>query len=137
MAHIVGAGHVALTVRDMDVSVRWYEALLGWPVIRRSDVGDPGVPLRMLYDPQGSLAISLCEPPDRSGDPFDFRRTGLDHLAFRVADDRELQRSLQRLDALQIDLASRLLSPDSNQELSPSTTSVDDGSLSEFHNETT
>jgi glyoxylase I family protein len=103
MPEIIGAGHVALTVRDMDASARWYETLFEWPVIRRFDLGEHEVPLRTLYDPRGSLAISLCEPPERSGDAFDFRRTGLDHLALRVAHEQELDRWAERLDALRID----------------------------------
>ena len=103
MPEILGAGHVALTVRDMDASTEWYERLLGWPVIRRSRAGEPGMPLRTLHDPRSSLAISLCEPPDRSGDSFDSRRTGLDHLAFRVGNEEELNRWVEHLDALHID----------------------------------
>jgi glyoxylase I family protein len=103
MPEILGAGHVALTVRDMEASTEWYERLFGWPVIRRSGAGEPGMPLRTLHDPRSSLAISLCEPPDGSADPYDSRRTGLDHLAFRVDDEEELNRWVERLDALHID----------------------------------
>ena len=103
MPEILGAGHIALTVRDMDASTAWYERLLGWPVIRRSEAGEAGMPLRTLHDPRSSLAISFCQPSDRSGDTFDSRRTGLDHLAFRVDDEVELDRWVERLDALLID----------------------------------
>lgn len=106
MPEILRAGHVALTVRDMDASTEWYERLLGWPVIRRIGAGEPGMPLRALHDPRSSLAISLCEPPDRSDDPFDSRRTGLDHLAFRVDDEEELDRWVERLDTLDVDRSS-------------------------------
>jgi glyoxylase I family protein len=103
MPETLGALHVALTVRDMDASAQWYAALLEWPIIRQVNGGEHGTGLRTLYDRRSSLAISLCEPPDRSRDAFDFHRTGLDHLAFRVADEAELNRWVERLDALQIE----------------------------------
>jgi glyoxylase I family protein len=103
MPEIVGAGHIALTVRNVEASAQWYEALLGWPVIRRSGAGEQGSSLWTLYDPRSSLALSLFEPPDRSDDRFDSRRTGLDHLALRVANEEELYHWIERLDALQIE----------------------------------
>jgi uncharacterized protein len=45
----------------------------------------------------------LCDRPDRSDDRFDSRRTGLDHLSFRVADEGESNRWVERLDALHIE----------------------------------
>ena len=39
-------------------------------------------------------------PDDRTSDAFDHRRTGLDHLAFRVADEAELDAWIAHLDEL-------------------------------------
>jgi glyoxylase I family protein len=83
LPEILGAGHIALTVRNIETSALWYEAVFGWPMVRLS-VADDGTFLRTLSDPHGSLALSLCASLDRSGDAFDSRRTGLDHVAFRA-----------------------------------------------------
>lgn len=101
MPEILAAGHVALTVQDIDASTRWYETLLGWSIIRRVD--DHDIRIRTLYDAESAVALSLCEPRDRSRDRFDSRRTGLDHLAFRVGDEDALNRWVEHLDALMID----------------------------------
>jgi glyoxylase I family protein len=93
-----GASHVALTVRDLDASTGWYERVLGWRVLTRLDATQAGSPRVLLYDPATGFAVALCRPADGSGDVFDHRRTWLDHLALRVADDATLDAWLAHLD---------------------------------------
>jgi len=103
MPGIVGAGHLALTVRDVARSSQWYEALFEWPVVRRSAAGESEAPVVTLYDPRSSFALSLRQTTDRAADRFDCSRTGLDHVAFRAADEAELDEWATRLDGLQIE----------------------------------
>ncbi|HSS11811.1 MAG TPA: VOC family protein, partial [Acidimicrobiales bacterium] len=99
---ILGAAHVGLTVRDMDASAQWYQTVFGWNVVGRFVSGERGTPRVLLYDPTSLFALSLCEPEDRSADSFDYRRTGLDHLAFEVADEEQLDHWVEHLDRLSV-----------------------------------
>src|SRR5438093_6673432 len=91
MPSITGASHVAFTVRDMDVSARWYQRVFGWVELRRFSGDEAGTPRMLLLDPTNFFVLALCQPEDGTGDGFDHRRTGLDHLGFGVADIAELQ----------------------------------------------
>ena len=96
---ITGASHVALTVRDKEASAEWYQRLFGWVVLARLGADEAGTPRVLLYDPNSGFVVALCQPDDGPGDGFDHRRTGLDHFAFGVADEGELDRWLAHLDA--------------------------------------
>ncbi len=87
-----GVSHIALTVRDIRVSASWYERVLGFDSVPESHVapGDSGVPRILLLHQASGLLLSLCGHPGGTGDAFDPRRTGLDHIAFEVADRAEL-----------------------------------------------
>ena len=80
--------HMALTVRDMRVSADWYERVLGFDFAREFQVapGDIGIPRILLLHQQSGFLLGLCDHPGRTGDAFDPLRTGLDHIAFEVAD---------------------------------------------------
>ena len=100
MPSIQGASHIALTVRDMEVSAEWYQRVFGWQVLRRYGADEAGTPRILLLDSPSFLVIGLCQPDDGSGDTFDYRRTGLDHIAFKVAEQSELYRWIAHLDQL-------------------------------------
>ncbi len=102
MPEILGAAHVGLTVRDMDASAEWYQKVFGWRVLGRFGSGERATPRVLLYDPATLFGVSLCEPVDRSGDLFDHRRTGLDHLAIEVADEAQLDGWIKHLDELEV-----------------------------------
>ena len=89
---ITGASHVALTVRDMEASARWYQQVLGLVLLRQLSEDEAGTPRVLLIHPGSLFGIALCEPHDGTGDAFDHRTTGLDHFAFLVADESELKR---------------------------------------------
>jgi glyoxylase I family protein len=93
--------HVALTVRDLDVSVPWYEALLDARPVIDEDT-DPDMHHTVYLLGNGTL-VGLHQhdtpaPPER----FSEYQVGLDHVAFGVADRGELEEWARRLDELGI-----------------------------------
>ena len=79
--------HVALTVRDIDVSVPWYAALIGSDPVLDEDTG----PFRHAVFAVGGTLLGLHEFPEGIDElPFSPRRLGLDHVAFAAADRNEL-----------------------------------------------
>jgi glyoxylase I family protein len=94
--------HVALTVRDLSVSVPWYEALLdGKPVIDEDT--DPDLH-HTVYLLGGGTLVGLHQ--HQRGAPagqFSEFQVGLDHVAFGCADRGELEQWAGRLDELGIE----------------------------------
>ena len=100
MPSIQAVSHVAFTVRDMEASAEWYQRVFGWQVLRRYGADEAGTPRILLLDPSSFFAVGLCQPEDGSAGAFDHRRTGLDHFAFKVADESELDRWIAHFDDL-------------------------------------
>jgi glyoxylase I family protein len=96
------AQHAALTVRDMRTSADWYERVLGFEFVKEFEVapGDAGIPRILLLHPHSGFLLGLCNHPGRTCDSFDPSRTGLDHLAFEVANRTELGSWTAHLDLL-------------------------------------
>ncbi|OBF86420.1 glyoxalase [Mycobacterium sp. 852002-51163_SCH5372311] len=98
--------HVRLTVTDIERSRQFYESVFGWPVLielpenadeatrRQLDFLFGGV----IYDLGGTLLGLRPVATDR----FDEDRTGLDHIAFRMASRAELDSAAAHLDELGI-----------------------------------
>jgi catechol 2,3-dioxygenase-like lactoylglutathione lyase family enzyme len=82
--------HVALTVRDLSVSVPWYEALLdAKPVLDEDTTPDMHHTVHQHGTP----------PPDKE---FSEYWVGLDHVAFGCASRQELEEWERKLDSLGI-----------------------------------
>jgi catechol-2,3-dioxygenase len=89
--------HVALTVRDLAVSVPWYTELLGSEPVLDEDTG----PFRHVVWLVNGTLLGLHQFPDtNTATPFTERRAGLDHVAFGVADRAGLEHWEKRLDQL-------------------------------------
>lgn len=96
--------HVRLTVTDIERSRQFYESVFGWPVLLElPENANATIRERLgflfggvIYDLGGTL-IGLRPVAD---DRFDEDRTGLDHLAFRVASVAELNDAARHLDDL-------------------------------------
>ena len=93
--------HVALTVRDLSVSVPWYEALLNAKPVLDEDT-DPDFHHTVYLLGNGTLfGLHQHGTPAPEGS-FSEHRVGLDHLAFGCADRAELEKWARRLDELGI-----------------------------------
>lgn len=81
---VTGISHVDLSVRDRQLSARWYVDVLGFE-IRSEGVNDEfGFRFTVLVHPSAPVSIALAEHPANPGEPFDERRCGLDHLSFEL-----------------------------------------------------
>jgi glyoxylase I family protein len=98
VAIIAGWAHVTLSVRDHDVSVRWYCDVLGFEPIA-SEVTDQWK-RTLCQHPDAGIVLVLHQNLANGGDAFDERCTGLDHLAFAVSDYDALVAWEQQLDRL-------------------------------------
>lgn len=96
-----GVHHIALTVRDLGHSKAWYQRVLGLSELFEGD--DDEVSYIVLTDSSSQLMLGLRQYRQGSGDRFDEFRTGLDHVAFAVSDQAQLQAWEARLDELGVD----------------------------------
>jgi glyoxylase I family protein len=94
--------HVALTVRDLSVSVPWYEALFSAKPVLDEDT-DPDFH-HTVYLVGNSTLIGLHQHETAApAEQFSEFRVGLDHVAFGCADRGELETWARRLDELGIE----------------------------------
>jgi catechol 2,3-dioxygenase-like lactoylglutathione lyase family enzyme len=101
MAAFPALTHVALTVRDLSVSVPWYEALLDAKPVLDEDT-DPGFHHTVYLIGNTLLGLHQHTTP-APDEPFSPYRVGLDHVAFACADREELEAWARRLDELGIE----------------------------------
>jgi glyoxylase I family protein len=93
--------HVALTVRDLSVSVPWYEALLEAKPALDEDTDPDFHHTVYLLANNNLLGLHQHQTPAPEEDFSEFR-VGLDHVSFGVADRAELEKWARRLDDLGI-----------------------------------
>ena len=102
MAAFPAINHVAVTVRDLEISVPWYRALIGAdPVLdEHTDAGFRHV----VWLLDGGTLFGIHQH-DRAADDERFSefRVGLDHVSWGCADRAELQQWATRLDDLGIE----------------------------------
>ena len=91
--------HVALTVRDLSVSVPWYEALLGAKPALDEDT-DPDFHHTVYLIGNGNLLGLHQHGTPAPDEQFSEFRVGLDHVSFACADRAELEQWARRLDEL-------------------------------------
>ncbi|KAA0108176.1 VOC family protein [Mycolicibacterium sp. P1-5] len=91
--------HVAVTVRDLSVSVPWYRALIGSNPVLDEDT-DAGFHHSVFLLDNGTLLGLHQHTTAPSDQSFSEHNIGLDHIGFGVADRSELERWQSRLDEL-------------------------------------
>lgn len=74
--------HVALTVTDVDASVRWYEGVFG--LTYRMDVPHEGGVGKLVSDDEFGLVFVLHRHDASRGELFHESHTGLDHVGLGV-----------------------------------------------------
>ncbi|MFP5020657.1 VOC family protein [Pseudonocardia phyllosphaerae] len=97
-----GLQHVAITVSDLERSTKWYAALFdAEPVLDEDEEG--GTFHHTVFALDGGMLFGLHTHQGReSGDTFDERRTGLDHIGFAVGSQAELKQWAEKLTELGI-----------------------------------
>ncbi len=80
--------HIALTVRDLDTSLPWYEQVFG--VSYQMDAPHEGGVAKLLADETWQLAIVLHQHDASTGEAFLESRTGLDHVGLAVPTREDL-----------------------------------------------
>jgi glyoxylase I family protein len=96
MTRISGYHHVSLTVTDLDKSTEWYGEALGFS--HDADIEGDGFRRTRLHHPSGTITLTLTQHENGSGDRFDERRTGLDHVAFSVPNLKEVREFKRRFE---------------------------------------
>jgi glyoxylase I family protein len=93
--------HVAITVRDLTVSVPWYQALFGADPVIDEDT-DPDMHHTVFLVGNGTLIGLHQHQTPAPAEQFSEFRVGLDHVAFGCPDRGELEKWANRLDELGI-----------------------------------
>ena len=89
--------HLALTVTDLDASVRWYGSVFDvHPIL---DVPHPGGVGRILADADRNLMIALHRHDTSDERVFTETSTGLDHAGFAVPSRDDLEAWQRHLEA--------------------------------------
>jgi glyoxylase I family protein len=91
--------HVALTVRDLSVSVPWYEALFEAEPVIDEDTGPDFHHTVYVLGNGTLLGLHQHETP-AGAERFSEFRVGLDHVSFGCADRAELEKWTGRLEEL-------------------------------------
>ncbi len=102
--------HVALTVTDVDASVRWYEEVFG--ITYRMDAPHEGGVGKLLASDDFSLVLVLHRHDTNDGGLFSETTNGLDHVGFEVptrADVEAWQDHLEALGVVRSDTADKPL----------------------------
>ena len=101
MSTFPALAHVALTVKDLSVSVPWYEALLEAKPVLDEDT-DPDMHHTVYLLGNGTLLGLHQHGTPAPDEQFSEHRVGLDHVGFGCANRAELETWQGRLDELGI-----------------------------------
>jgi catechol 2,3-dioxygenase-like lactoylglutathione lyase family enzyme len=102
---VAGYHHFAPTVSDVEASAQWYERVFGMTRVPGTfpHHGEDNGYAVVLVDTRSGITLGLHHHEDNPGQPFDERRTGLDHMSFAVADRDDLDAWARWLDGLGVE----------------------------------
>ena len=89
MTEIQGYHHVSLSVSDLAKSAEWYRQALGFEI--DAEIDGNGFRRTRLRAPGSGLTLTLTAHEQQSGEAFDERRAGVDHIAFDVGSAEAVQ----------------------------------------------
>jgi catechol 2,3-dioxygenase-like lactoylglutathione lyase family enzyme len=89
MPDLEGVAHIELTVRDPEVSAKWYERVLGFTLRADHRRGNRGV---IVMEHSSGIVLGFWQHEEQPNtDLFDEFRTGLDHIAFGASDRAQIE----------------------------------------------
>ena len=89
MTDVIGYHHLSLSVSDLDKSTEWYQQVLGLDVA--AQIEGEGFRRTRLRAPGSGLTLTLTRHEQQSGETFDERRPGMDHVALQVSSADEVK----------------------------------------------
>jgi glyoxylase I family protein len=92
-----GLAHL-FSARDAEASAQWWATLLDLTEIDRA-AGDGWRAIVLLHPPSRTI-IEFQQHDENQGEAFDPRRTGFDHMGFKVDDRAEFDEWLARFEPL-------------------------------------
>jgi len=102
---ISGLHHFAFTVRDLEVSIAWYQKVFQATLVdgRLPHYGREWTGFaNLVIEPRTGLAIGLHHNEGNQSEEFDEVRTGLDHISLRVEGREGLEAWADWLDSLEV-----------------------------------
>jgi catechol 2,3-dioxygenase-like lactoylglutathione lyase family enzyme len=103
---VTGYHHFAATAADVEASAQWYERVFGMTrmpgTFPHHGAEKDGYAV-VLMEPRSGIVLGLHHHGGNPGQPFDERRTGLDHMSFAVAGRADLGVWASWLDSLGVE----------------------------------
>lgn len=104
---IMGINHCAISVPDLEESIRWYEEKFGFTVLDRSEI--PGADIKVAHLQGVGFVLEIFEaagaaplPEDRKYPNRDLKTHGNKHFSFGV---RDAQKASKALEAMGVEIA--------------------------------
>ena len=98
MVTFSGISHVSFSARDAEASAQWWARLLDLTEIDRV-AGDGWHGILLLHPPSHTV-IEFQQHDQNRGEAFDPRRTGFDHMGFKVDKRSDLDEWLAKFEQL-------------------------------------
>lgn len=89
MTEVLGYHHLSLSVTDLGKSTEWYRQVLGLEVV--AEIEGQGFRRNRLRAAGSGVTLTLTAHDQESGEPFDERHPGMDHVAFAVGSVQDVE----------------------------------------------